>query len=496
MARSYRFADSSRPGLLLGLSGRQSVPLILGVVSMALTLQTAAPPLIAVAGPAVGVIVAFGRFRGVALGEIAAPGAGLWWARRRGSTPWVRRSLVAAGGRHSRSGEVPRELEGLELLDVPSTWGSLPFTLGVIHDVRAGTVTAVAGAQAEGFCLSGLDEQDTVLAGWGAALAPFARERTPVARVSWQEWAHPIGVDAHRGFLDEHDVPGRISEPVVADYVAHVEAQAATSVVHQTLLSVTVALRRVRRRRAVSTLDAAIEVLIDELRLFAERLGAAGITVATPLGSGELAATVRTRSDPTRAAAVATLSSSLAAAAGRRSVEWGPMATDQSWGHVRVDGSFHRSFRVASWPMLPVGADWLAPLVASSGGTRTVTVVFEPVATSRAARLADREVMSREADAEMKQRRGFRVSERDRKRIEDVRRRETELTQGHPEFRFVGLVDVCAVDLDALDDACAAIEQDAAQSLIDLRPLEARHQLGWVASLPLGRSVTSERSLT
>jgi len=86
--------------------------------------------------------------------------------------------------------------------------------------------------------------------------------------------------------------------------------------------------------------------------------------------------------------------------------------------------------------------------------------------------------------------------ERDRKRIDDVRRRETELTQGHPEFRFVGLVDVCAVDLDALDDACAAIEQDAAQSLIDLRPLEARHQLGWVASLPLGRSVTSERSLT
>jgi hypothetical protein len=122
--------------------------------------------------------------------------------------------------------------------------------------------------------------------------------------------------------------------------------------------------------------------------------------------------------------------------------------------------------------------------------------VFEPVPTSRAARLADREVMSREADADMKQRRGFRVSERDHKRIEDVRRRETELTQGHPEFRFVSLVDVTATDLDELDDGCAAIEQAAAQSMIDLRPLHARHHLGWVASLPLGRSVTPARSLT
>lgn len=496
MARTYRFGDSSRPGLLLGLSGRQAVPLILGVVSMTLTLQTTASPVIAVVGPVLGVVVAFGRARGVPLGEVTGPSLGLWWDRRRGRTPWVRASLFTTTTNTDAVEEVPRELRGLEMVGVPTTWRSRPTEVGVVHDRRAGTVTATVSARGEGFCLAGGEEQDAMVSLWGAALAPFARERGPVTKVCWQEWAHPAGVEAHRRFLADHDTASRANDPLVADYLAHIDAQAATTVEHQTLLSVTVSLSRVRRRRSTTPLEAAIDVLLDELRLFSDRLGAAGIAVDAPLTPGEVAATVRTRSDPTRARSVAAVSSSLAAAAGRTVVEWGPMATDRCWGHLRVDGSLHRSYRVASWPMLPVGADWLSPLLGSVGTTRTVTVVFEPVPTSRASRSADREVMAREADAEMKERRGFRVSERDRKRIEDVQRRETELTQGHPEFRFVGLVDVTAPDLDQLDDSCAAIEQAAAQALIDLRPLEARHHLGWVASLPLGRTVASPRGLT
>ena len=44
-------------------------------------------------------------------------------------------------------------------------------------------------------------------------------------------------------------------------------------------------------------------------------------------------------------------------------------------------------------------------------------------------------------------------------------------------------------DPDVLDDECADLEQAAAQSLLDLRPLDARHDLGWLASLPLGRTL-------
>lgn len=131
----------------------------------------------------------------------------------------------------------------------------------------------------------------------------------------------------------------------------------------------------------------------------------------------------------------------------------------------------------------------MSNLLTETPAIRTVTVVMEPVPMGRAARAADREVMAREADADMKAQKGFRVNARERKRLADVEARERELSEGHAEFHFVGIVDVTAVDPDQLDDACADVEQAAAQSLLDLRPLDARHDLGWVASLPVGRSL-------
>ncbi len=53
-ARAYRFADSNRPGLLLGLSARQAVPMIVGAVVLAVALQTPLHPLVGLIGPAVG----------------------------------------------------------------------------------------------------------------------------------------------------------------------------------------------------------------------------------------------------------------------------------------------------------------------------------------------------------------------------------------------------------------------------------------------------------
>lgn len=103
--------------------------------------------------------------------------------------------------------------------------------------------------------------------------------------------------------------------------------------------------------------------------------------------------------------------------------------------------------------------------------------------------LTNRHLTSIEADHEQKERHGFRLTARERRRQNDVESRERELAEGHPEFRFVGIVTVSAASEEALDDASADVEQAAAQSLIELRPLAARQEQGWVASLPLGRSV-------
>jgi hypothetical protein len=479
VARSYRFSDSQRPGLLLGLSGRQAVPIIGGVLILAAVLQTGLSPVIGLLGPVVGVTVAFGHWRGAPVSEVLVPATRLWVRRRLGRDRWLRPPLLGDNAGHS----LPRQLRGLELVD-----RSEPSGMVAVRDRSAGTVTGVLRVRGHGFPLASPSEQDALLAGWSAALSPFARERSPVSAVTWQEWAHPIGADDHGTFLTSVGVDACAQEAATADYLALIDQQAPRTVAHDVLLSVTVDQRRVRVRRSdESRLDATLDTLEGEMRLFESRLDAAGLSVEGPLTPVQLSTAIRVRSDPSRSRQISSLARSLAAAARRGALEWGPMLVESDRTHILVDGTFHRSFRIAGWPQLPVAADWMSDLLANPAAVRTVTVVMEPVPMRRAARAADREVMAREADADMKTQKGFRVNARERKRLADVEARERELSEGHAEFHFVGIIDVTATDLDELADACADVEQAAAQSLLDLRPLDARHDLGWVASLPLGR---------
>ena len=41
------------------------------------------------------------------------------------------------------------------------------------------------------------------------------------------------------------------------------------------------------------------------------------------------------------------------------------MVIEPDWRHVHVDDAFHRSYRVAGWPQLPVPSDWLSRLLAA-----------------------------------------------------------------------------------------------------------------------------------
>lgn len=482
-ARTYRFSDSQRPGLVLGLSARQAIPLAVGIVGFAAVLQTSIPPLVGVLGPVLGIVIAFGRWRGAPVAETLVPGTRLTSRRLRRRNRWHRPPLLG----DNTAGALPTVLSGLELIEPtgPGSHGA------IVRDRKAGTISTVIRIHGHGFPLASSAEQDSMLSAWAAALSPFSREGSPVSSIAWQEWAHPVTSAAHGDFLTAIGISDRTSSPAAADYLALIEHQAPVTVAHDVLITVTADLRRVRARRSVcSRITAATEVLADEVRLFTARLEAAGLTVEPPLDAIQLSAAIRTRSDPARGQQIATLTRSLAAAAGRGALEWGPMVGEADWSHVRVDGAFHRSYRVAMWPQLPVGSDWMNELLAGTESVRTVTVVLEPVPMRKAARAADREVMSREADADMKTQKGFRVNARERKRLADVEARERELSEGHAEFQFVGVVTVTATDLDALDDACADVEQAAAQSMLDLRPLDARHDLGWVASLPVGRALT------
>ena len=481
----YRFGDPARASLLLGLSLRQSIPLVVGVLWLTLCLM-AGLALLGAVGPVLGLALAFGRWRRTPLFDVAGPGVRLWWTRSRNGSPWVRASLLGAGP--GFDDDLPEPLCGLAMLDVPIDWQAGRRSVAVVHDQRTGSVSLVLQATGAGFPVASLREQDGLIAGWGAALGPLARAQCAVSRLTWQEWAHPIGVSGHREFLDGLDCPS--SSAASKDYQQLLDLQDPFTIAHEVLLTLTVDIRRVRTRRR-EPVAAAIDTLTDEARLLVLRLESAGLQVTGPLDALELSTAIRLRSDPSRAAQVSTVRRSLAAAIRRGPIEWGPMAVEPRWDVVSVDGSMHRSFRVAGWPMLPVGADWMAPLLAGDGATRIVTVVLEPVPLQRAAADANRQLTSIEADHAQKERHGFRLTARERRRQADVETRERELAEGHPEFRHAAIVTVVAGGGDELDDACARVEQAAAQSMLDLRPLAARQGEGWVASLPLGRSFTT-----
>ena len=478
----YHFGTGARVGVLLGLSLRQALPIVLGVLFLTVMLM-AQLPLIGMVGPVAGCIVSFGRWRRAPLFEVATPGARLAVNRWRRRAAWTRTSLTA-----SSIDDLPPALAGLELLDVTASLRVQDQSVGVVADRRSGAVSIVIAVRGEGFPVASPAEQDALVRVWGNALAPLARARCPVSRVTWQEWTHPVGVRGHREFLgtlrptDTHAEAHR-------DYGQLLEDQAPFTIAHEVLVTITADLRRVRSRRGVGVEQVAIDALIDEVRQLSIRLESAGIAVPGPLTPSEVAHAVRVRSDPGRAMVAPSARRSLAVASRKHPQEWGPMAIEPDWFDVRVDGSVHRSFQVAAWPMLPVSADWLGPLLTVDGATRTVTIVMEPVPVGAAAQDANRQLTSLEADQQQKERHGFRLTARERRRHDDVETRERELAEGHPLFRHVGIVTVTARDHDDLEDAAARVEQAAAQSMLDLRPLAARQAEGWVASLPLGRSV-------
>ena len=329
-----------------------------------------------------------------------------------------------------------------------------------------------------------------MLAGWGAALAPLARDRCPVTRVTWQEWAHPVGVGTHRQFLagSRPDPRAPPRQPPTTTSCSTRSAPIDDRPRCAASRSPSICVESAPGAGAINV-AAALEVLAGEVDLLAARLSTAGLVVSPPLSPVELATAIRVRSDPTREHAAG----APIARRGRRA----------GCGRVGTDG---RRMRLVPRPSRRVGAshlpdrrrgrcfpspaDWLAPLLTGGGQTRTLTVVMEPVPIGHAARAANRQLTSLETDRDEKQRKGFRPTARERRRIADVEtpgRRTRCRASGVPSRRPASRSP--PPTLDELDDACAQVEQDAAQSMLDIRPLAARQGEGWVASLPLGRSV-------
>jgi hypothetical protein len=165
------------------------------------------------------------------------------------------------------------------------------------------------------------------------------------------------------------------------------------------------------------------------------------------------------------------------------------MAVEPRWDSVRTDGTCHTTYWIAEWPRVDVTPDFLGPLFFSPL-RRSIAVIMEPVSPSRAARQVAQSRTADLADGELRRRGGFLVTARHTREKQSVEERDTELADGHAQFRFSGYVSVTADTAEELAYARGAVEQAAGQARIELRVLYGEQDVAFTCSLPLGRGLS------
>ena len=446
----YRFGPRERGGALAGWRVGQIVTVAVGLVFGVLVLRW--EPNAAGVAAAIAILVLYGALATVPVsgrtGDEWLPVA-LCWGARRAARPGARPMGALRGVRLLRAG-----------------WRDM----GVAHDHPARTLTAALSLRGGGFALLGPDEQDRRVGAWASVLTSLAREGSPVHRVQWVAAGFPDDGQGVRSYLASEGVPGAASA-CTASYEALLSDMDSHTCAHEVLLAVQVRLTR--------SVEAGCATLAREVGSLVRLLSDADVEVESVLTADDLAhQLLRTYEERVPSAGDARLS---------LDDPW-PMAMEESWSTLRVDGMLHASFWVAEWPRVEVRSDFLAPLFLGSARS-TFSVVMEPLGPDAAVRKAEASRTADLADAELRRRGGFVSTARHARESEVLARREAELAEGHASFRYSGYVTVSAPSEQELVAACDVVQHAAGQSCLALRRLYGDQAAAYTCTLPLCRGL-------
>ncbi len=404
---------------------------------------------------AMGILVLYGALATVPVagrtGDEWLPVVVCWGARRA-----VPRGPRGMGGRRMGA------LRGLRLLRAGRQ------DMGVVHDGRTRTLTAALALRGGSFALLGADEQDRRVGAWASVLASLAREGSPVHRLQWLAASFPDDGHGVRSYLAAEAAPDAASA-CTASYDALLSDMDSHTGAHDVVLAVQVRLTR--------SVEAGCATLAREVGSLVRLLSDADVQVESVLSADDLAQQLLRTYEPH------------AASAGAAPIgdHW-PMAMEESWSEVRVDGMVHATFWVAEWPRIEVRSDFLAPLLLGSARS-TLAVVMEPVGPGAAVRKVEASRTADLADTELRRRGGFVSTARHARESEVLARREAELAEGHASFRYSGYVTVSAPGDEELTAACDMVQHAAGQSRLALRRLYGDQASAYTCTLPLCRGL-------
>jgi hypothetical protein len=444
----YRFGPRERGGALAGWRAGQIITVALGLVVGVLILR--AQPNVAGVGLAVLILAACGA---MATWPISGRTGDQWFPV---VVRWGPRRLARGGLRRMDA------LGGLRVLSVG------PRGMGVVHDHRGRTLTAGLSVRGRGFALLGPDEQDRRVAGWSSVLATLAREGSHIRRVQWMAASFPDQGHGVRDYLSAHTVADPASA-CVASYEALLSEIDADACTHDVVLTVQV--------RVTKSVEIAGAVLQRELASLARLLPDADVEVNGVLSADDLVTRLMRTYEPCPAPAGRTTPTD----------PW-PMAMEEEWSRVRVDGLLHTTFWVAEWPRTEVRSDFLAPLLLGPARV-TLSVVMEPLGPEKAVRKVEASRTADLADAELRRRGGFMATARHSRESEVLLRREAELADGHASFRYSGFITVSAASDSEMDAACDAVQHATSQARLVIRRLYGEQAGAYTCTLPLARGL-------
>jgi hypothetical protein len=331
----------------------------------------------------------------------------------------------------------------------------------------------MAGA---GFPLLGNEERHARVAAWAEVLAGLAREGSAVHRVQWVERSLP-GPPLPAG-------PQGLGGPAHAQrsYEELLETVGAKSEHHEVLLALSVRAERGARSRGGGADAVACASLVRELRSFETQLEDAGFPSLGTLAPRALVLCLRNVID---------VCPRPLATGGPGVAPWWPwpLASETTWASYRTGGTWHATYWVAEWPRLPVGPDFLGPVLLQGPKRRAVAVTMEPLGPERALRQAEHDRTAHLADAELRRRVGFLTTARRRREHESAASRELELADGHAPYRFSGYITVTAATATELETSCRRLEQAAAHARLSLLRLFGQQDEAFTWTLPLARGL-------
>ena len=507
-ARTYAGWQEDKVAFIFGLSGQRTVMIGVAVLCavwpLVISDLTAGLVLWPVAG--VGAGLAFLRIGGRTVDEWFAAAVSYWLGAFRGTHKFVSAAFApddAADPVAAKPMDLPGILAPIRILEAELRPGT---PIAVVHHRHDRTYTAVARIRVPGIGLVDSARREARVAGWGGLLSGLCTEGNPIVRVqALQRIVPESGAALHRWHAD-HLSPNAPPAAVAVTSGLLATATLATSQ-REAYLAFTMDERRAGSavKNAGGGPAGAAAVLVRHLRALSSAVQGADLHVDAWLAARDLAEVLRTGFDPhagrplaeRRATAVAADSvgaDHAGLASGVDPALAGPAGAEARPGYYAHDGAHSVTYWVHSWPRHEVFSTALAPLLGEGGHRRAFSLHVEPLGPRAAEREVMRERTARHVAIRMREHTGQIVPEHETKALVQAAAQDRERAAGHGLVRFCAYATVTVTDLGELEDACAALEADAAAARIELRRMWFAQDIGFALScLPVGMGLPRKR---